>query len=146
MLEAELGTDFTNGTGVCGNETAVTVIMHGTLTNGVWKFSITSEQPNEEPPDFPTFGVTGDVLLITDATPGIVTGDSEAGGAVINGPFCGWIDGTGSMTNAKTFTLGDSIDLDLLFDDFEEGYLWATLTEILPEGVFADSFETKDGP
>ena len=136
-LEAQLNSNMDNFTGVCGNETAITVFMDGILSNGEWTFSITNELPTEPAPEYPTFGVAGDVFAFTDATPGV--GTVNAGHAdwdsefAINAPFCSLITGSGSITDAKTFTLGDTIDLTLLIDEFTDGYVRATATEVIPD-------------
>lgn len=140
QLTIEMSSDIDNGTGVCGNETEVTVVMDGVLTEPVWAYSISSESadPDGGPPNYPTFGVSGEVLKYTNAVPGFVNADSEIDGGVINGPYCGWITATGEISNAQSPAIGDTIEINFLVDSMETGTITATLKG---DGVFEDSFE-----
>lgn len=137
VLTAILNSSFDNLTGVCGNDLEVRVTMAGVLDDGVWRYSITSETPDGPAPDFPTFGVTGDVLSVTSAT-GAVVANSEINGDFINGPFCASIVGEGTITDEDPFKAGGEISLDLDVDGMVDLTLNATLTDNI---VFKDSFE-----
>jgi hypothetical protein len=125
--------------GFCGNDVpSITIVMNGVLSGGAWAFSISSETPDAPPPNYPTLGVAGDMLSVTNAAPGIMSLDSNIGGSDINAPYCTHFTATGTMTNAATAEIGDTITIDFDIDTWTPGHINLTIQDPV---ILEDSFE-----
>ena len=128
--------------GFCGNDVpSITIVMNGVLSGGSWAFSISSELPDAPPPNYPTLGVSGDMLSVTNAAPGIMSIDSKVDGSDINAPYCGHFTATGTMTDAGTAKVGDTITIEFDIDTWTQGNIKLTIQDPL---IFEESFEATE--